>query len=269
MSIHAKTIDRVSISGRLSDRRLTRLPSLIRRCERDGRLREIVRDAIRDTEAEETAHLTRDFRPGIGSGRAAHWYLWTYRRLAVVAEAIHRSAGLTGRVVSQIARWLVTADSLSDYDTRPDLPAVPDSVALVPAEHYGWITTAHGRRWHEWMTAIGRPAIAAAEGAAEVAACEADPSYTISGYLAESILAWRGETGHHSYHGCAGNESYVWHRDHSEHWDLLMSHAPRGASGDGWEQVYPHERDRAEACRARGWMHTLRVSDSVYTERTL
>lgn len=243
-----------------------------------------VRDAIAAVGRESTAHLHRDFRPGIGSGRAAHWCQRSFEVYAVACRTIHRELGFRDAECRRIARVLqlhgdqmLAPSRLKELAALPPCPIDPMPWGAYNEEHCrmmaaGIPDNGDARRWYLYQRwHIGR-AISEFDARERLAACERNPGYRISGYLAESILAWQAGAplsgsagGHHCYAGCSGSESYVWHRDHPEQWDMLLSHAPVGAKGDGWEQVYPHERDRQADLEARGWFHTLRFSDSLYT----
>lgn len=120
-----------------------------------------------------------------------------------------------------------------------------------------------GHRWYTYWRWHVERVLAEQSAAAQWSRCLADPDYRISGYLAESILEWR--QGKQGYIGCNGCDSYADHYAHPERWETLLAHAPTGAIGDGWEQVYPHEHARAERLRAAGWRETLRVNDSLFT----
>jgi len=89
----------------------------------------------------------------------------------------------------------------------------------------------------------------------------------ISGYLADTIIAWqRGELdGSAGYERCSGGEKYTWFRNHPETWDLLLSHAPQGQHTETAIQCYPHERAKSKACHDAGLFETFRVSDSIYS----
>lgn len=92
-----------------------------------------------------------------------------------------------------------------------------------------------------------------------------DPKRRISGYLADSIVSWR--KGERGYEGCSGMEYACWIKQHPELWDQLMPRAPVGAKGDNWEQVFPHERERAAALRAKGYTECLRMNDSIWARK--
>lgn len=256
---HEQLIEKVKLHARCYDRRISRLPAAIRRARRDGILSTAITEARQNADAINTRHLNRDYRPGVGSGRTADWLDIGFSRYAICAQAAHDTLGLTGEDCRAVARAAKRVDYPAHQAFIPAMET-PESVAQMAPD------SSYGNCWSAWYKLHVMPRIAEVEAKERLAMCDKNPSYRISGYLAASILYWRDGIGH-SYEGCSGCESYTWHRDHPEHWDTLLAHAPQGAKGPGWEQVFAHERDRAATLQAKGWFHTLRLEDSIYTER--
>jgi hypothetical protein len=231
--------------------------------KRRARLRRIARDALRIDGEERTSHLYRDTRPGIGSGRSAHWLDTGYERYAICAQAAHDSLGLSGEACRAVARGARAVDyPAHDQRWYPCEEPYPGGEYRL-GERVDIALPAPYEHWCDWYAAAVVPRIAEHEALRRIARCMSDPEYQISGYLADSIMSWQqGQTG---YEGCSGCESYDWHRAHPETWPLLLAHAPAGESGDGWEQVYPHERDRRAKLVAMGWHETFRPGDSIFT----
>lgn len=252
-------------------------------------MRECVQRAIEESDDRPDAPRL-DFRPGIGSGRAADWHLGTYRRICVAARTIHRTLGWTGDDVRAAARIVVRDGDLG-------LAAYVEAVLRCPrlphwaaGGHVGRVRSlgADGWRSLRWLrsfaplrevddrTAIEilcwaayaervlRPAYGVDEGERLLSDLRADPSLTVSGYLASTILAARSGDATGDYRGCSGCESYTYLMTRADVHDFLLSRAPVGASGPGWEQTFPHERERIERLVDAGWRHTLRMSDSIW-----
>ncbi len=214
-------------------------------------------------------------RVGPGSGRTADWLDIGYEHYCVTARAVS-AMGYRDRDVSRITRVLRTAHgrSLDDspYDELYMTPCLEEPVYW----HRGYgeefdrcMATGNLNmyRWQLWARWNLARISAEYDGQQRLAKIAGDPQYRISGYLAESILAYQDVPGHSGYEGCSGCESYAWHREHPEHWELLLSRAPVGASTPDAEQVYPHEIERRERLRAAGWFETLRMNDSVWTKK--
>lgn len=251
--------------------------------KRRAQIRRAAREAISRADKANTQHLDRDYRPGIGSGRTANCLALGFRHYAVAAQIIHRELGYSGEGVRKIAKAM-SNDMQKNFGDLPRCPIDPvywdngyteEFTRGMAASHadgqYGApALTGEERensiRWYlfrEWHIA---KAIGESDAMQLLARLTSDPSARICGYLADSIASWR--VGKKGYEGCAGYAHAAWFRDHPEHWDFLISRAPTGAKGDGWEQVFPHERNRASDLRARGWMECLRLNDSIWTPRS-
>lgn len=266
------------------DRRVAGAPQWLRdkilRSSLRAAMRRLARRAIAEAAERATAHLARDYRPGVGSGRTADWLDIGFRHYAITALLVHTECGYSGETVRQITRVLRAlcggwperrAENLR-LDALPPCPvsAVYWPSGGYPEEHCRRMVAAGGadehiQRWRLWYRWHVERAIGEADARSLLARLAADPAARISGYLADSILSWR--AGRSGYEGCSGSAYMGWFRDHPEHWDTLLARAPIGKSGDGWEQVFPHERERAAAARARGWHETMRLSDSIWTAR--
>ena len=271
-TLHTLVIDRVMIHGRIYDGRIKHVAAAIRRCVRDGVLAKIVTEARRDFDRSQYPERNRDFRSGVGSGRSAHWLDTSFARYSIIAQAIHRDTGWTGEAVRLATRAVMgysnAYDHQSDLESLPPLPAsvtsAPWMTRVYSEEHESRMCAEYSpeaKRWYYYIRWTLAAEFAAAEGKRVI-----EETGRISGYLAASILSWQGRGGR-DYSGCSGCESYEWLRQHPEHWDSLLARAPQGATGDGWEQVYPHETERAERLQADGYYQTLRVNDSIYTRR--
>ena len=197
------------------------------------------------------------------------------RHYAVAAQTVHRECGCSGQTVREIVRAMTRTDAgrLAAIEALPPCPVDPVYWAPPSYSEQHWRAATHtptptnAQRWVLYWAWHVERAIAESDLDAELARLAAHPDARISGYLAESILSYQGVPCHDDYSGCSGCAWYALVRERPELWPRLMARAPRGASGDGWEQTYPHERARAAACEARGWEHTLRLSDSIWRER--
>lgn len=267
----------------------------IRVTTRRAALRRAAREAIRVWESSSTAHLYRDYRPGIGSGRTAHWLDSSYARYAIIARTLHDTLGWSGERVRAAARRLIKhGNGLSQSTPVEPLPddvlseeraeARANGAVKIPRHAGTWSpawaasfsagTEDDGWRildWWLWYETYAVPRIAEAEALGELARLRSDPGARISGYLADSIASWRAAK--RGYEGCSGSERYHYYRDRPELWPELLAHAPAGAvMRDAFgeitaEQVYPHERERAKRLRDKGWYETMRLSDSIFSLR--
>jgi hypothetical protein len=257
---------------------------------RRAHLRRVVKEAY----AQEAWHSrnTLDFRgwhrdgriEGPGSGRASDWSYYGFRDLAITAKIVHQLCGYSGDECRTIAHTLhrlpdgcgMTAARIAKLNALPPCTHIPRyfdhgyteqferNVAGTLHNHGDGLAGEHATTWSLFLQwEVGR-AIAEAERVDRLSRIAANPNYRISGYLAASILAWKGQGGH-DYTGGSGCSSYAIHREHPEEWDLLLSQAPVGKKSENAEQVFPHETARADELRARGWVETLRMNDSVFT----
>ena len=242
-------------------------------------------------ESDDQPSLPRlDFRPGIGSGRRAEWHLGTYRRLCVAAETLRRTLGWTGEDIRIAARAMIRSGDLGsvaylDVVLRGlSLPnwAAGGHIARVRALGVDdwrtprWLRTFESLRhiddrtaieilcWSAYVERVIRLAYGVAEGDRLLRDLRADPGLRVSGYLANTILAVRSGNAGGDYSGCAGCESYAYLASRADVHDFLLSRAPVGESGPGWEQTFPHETERMARLSAAGWHHTLRMSDSIW-----
>lgn len=270
MTVHENAKRLLDIYGTTPTKRGPR--KLPRKARRKA-LEEAARKAVDEMGVAETRHLERDFRPGIGSGRSADWHVAGFRYYATTAEAVHRGLGLSGEDVRRVTRYL---RGKPNRDKVEDLPRLDDSalgglVGQIRREgRYQPYMRKEGEHvevlvWLAVNDLVVRPLLAEREAKYMLDRLHAEPARKISGYLADSILSWR--EGKRGYEGCAGCESYLWLREHPETWDFLMSRAPTGVSGPGFEQVFPHERERRAKLLADGWCETLRMNDSVFTPK--
>lgn len=217
----------------------------------------------------------------IGSGRAAHWLNLSFEHLSVIARTVHAQTGLRDAVCRDVARKLhhELYSGVSTYERKEFvwdlLPSVLPKIPKLAA----WLRyssldddfaakqakTLSGIWWYMFAHRNVPRAIGEYNAAKRLKRLELEPSFRINGYLADSIMKWKGNEGSTDYSGCSGSEAYVIHREHPETWDYLLSRAPVGESGENWEQVFPHEHERAKALKEAGWRETLRMSDSVFT----
>lgn len=219
---------------------------------RRGHLRAAAKEGIAKAAEKNTAHLYRDFRPE-GSGRSAHWSRVYFRRIQVVARCLHRD-GFSGDL-GKIAKELVLVEYLPNFDK---IGPFSSSIKTQERDSYGHVKTKDGQKWYEYYEWLKEGPIAEME--AEEVINSTGP---ISGYLADSILSWR--AGRSGYEGSSGCVYMYAIRRRPETWDELMSRAPRGKSGPGWAQVFPHEHERAAELRAQGAQECFRLNDSVFT----
>ncbi len=257
------------------------------------RRRQVARDCARRAveESDDRPEAPRlDFRPGVGSGRAAHWHLGTYRRICVVAQTIRRALGWTGDDVRFAARAVVRDADLGSVAYLELVIRCPHLPGWAADGHVGrvralgaddwrtprWLRSFAELRhvddraaieilcWAAFVERVIRPAFGVAEGERLLRDLRADPELRVSGYLASTIIAVRSGDSTGDYRQCSGCESYAYLASRTDVHDLLLSRAPVGASGPGWEQTYPHETERAARLSAAGWQHTLRMSDSIW-----
>ena len=214
------------VPGWLADR----IVSTMRRAA----IRRAARYGLKMYRQQESCRL--DFRPGIGSGRSAHWHAPTYRRYALCAQRAHETLGCTGEAARAVARGSLSVD-------YPSSQTWPVAGAVGP------------RDWPTWYQREVVPAIA--EDEAQRTLAEVRGGGRISGYLVDSVLSWQGRGGY-DYSHCSGCEQYTWFAAHPETWAELLAAAPIGASGEGWEQTYPHEHERAARLAAAGWTQIFR-----------
>lgn len=295
LGIHeiAKSAYYMDREPKITDRAPRWLREKIERTTRRANLRRRARHAIEQSGERSTAHLSRDYRgferdgsrKGPGSGRSADWLDTGFEHYQVLARAVHEQMGYSDQTVRDIVRTLTV--QRGGWDVRSAENAAleklpPCTAALRPThdneaeafdrqmaavanagDHTG-AASEHVIRWRLWMMWNGNRAIGEYDAWQRLARIARNPSARINGYLADSIRSWRG-LGGHDYSGCSGCQSYAIHREHPEHWDLLMSRAPTGTKTDDAEQVYPHEHERATQLRAAGWQETMRLNDSIFT----
>ena len=248
--------------------------SYMKRERRVRLMREAARDAIRAQGEQSTRHLARDYRPGIGSGRTAHWLKQSFKMYAMVAELAHTELGLKGEDCRRVAKaYLSCVDCGHNLPERSleELPALPISPVYWDngyKEQFQRQQVAkrspHIQAWLLWFRWHVSKAIGERNARSILRQVADNPSYRIGGYLAESIISWMG--GEQGYEGCAGSEHIAWLKQHSEFWGRLLARAPVGDSGDGWEQTFPHEHERMERLRAKGWYSTFRMNDTIWSK---
>jgi hypothetical protein len=199
-------------------------------------------------------------------------------------ETIRRECGFDDETCLRVEQAIARDPGWSDpaaLDALPPCPVEPVPWGDVSAEgerwsrkqarrHYDYsgfrdFYSDHAAKWVLYAEWHFRRAYATYFGERCVEQCRSSPGYCISGYLAESILQWKGVAGHSDYSSSSDCEYFHYLYEHPEHWDLLLAHAPTGKSGDGWEQTFPHEKDRIARLRAMGWHETFRMNDSVFT----
>jgi hypothetical protein len=263
---------------------------------RRAALKRAAKQAVAEHADVDASGLVRDYRgwqrdgrrTGPGSGRAADWLDVGFHALARTALQVHRETEYRDDVCRTIARtlhartggWDGLARDTAALAALPPCTAEPRYWNRGYTEAFDREMSSHAKspsdraapegvvRWRLWAAWNLSRALAEAEREDRLSALACDPELKISGYLADSVLSYQTGGGRgHDYAGCSGCASYAAHRDHPEDWDLLASRAPVGASGDGWEQVFPHEHERQARLVAAGWHETLRTSDSVYTLR--
>lgn len=235
------------------------------------------------------------FRQGIDSGRNADWFQPTFERYQVTAQALHKALGLSGDQLRQavlcvhnresIGYNLKNAPHISGYALNGLINNIR-GFGLYVSNKYSYNTnwtatwaasfepcngdTSIGIELLVWMAIVDHivnPAIGEYEAKKLLSDLENNPKETISGYLASSINSWKkNESG---YECCSGHQSYNWFKNHHEYWDYLITRAPVGSTGDGWEQCFPHEEERMKKLQEAGWYCTLRLNDSIYSKPTM
>jgi len=227
-------------------------------------------------------HLYRDYRgwqrdgrrEGPGSGRSADWLDIGFRAYAALAEAVHDELGFRDNECRWITRTLHYLRG--GWEARKREDAAIAALPPCPVEPRYWDrgyseehcrrmagSDPHVARWRLWYEWHGRRAVAERQLAELLARLRDDPTATISGYLAASILAYRRRE--KGYEGCAGSAYYALVRERPWLWDFLLSRAPHGRRGDGWAIVYPHEDETPY--QEAGWYSTFTLSATIWSRR--
>lgn len=263
-TMHEIVCCRVLTWATVNDGRIKTVADAVRYLKRkdpEG-LRERVRTGMR-SHAKRSTGPSLDFRPGIGSGRRAHWHIGTFHQIQLLGPVIHKDSQgqICGGVLRQLLRKIVLIENSAEYD-KIDVP-FPACMEQQPAEHYGWVKTENGAKWFAYR----RRRLDLVIGADHLdRVLQADSP--ISGYLADSIMSWR--EGRKGYEGCCGCEYMQVAKQRPEVWDQLMARAPIGEvryDDDGnitCEQTYPHEHERIQRLRDAGWKETFRMNDSLW-----
>lgn len=267
MTIHETSIDRLRQYQRLAEMWRGDHP----------RVPEWIADRI--VASMRRAALRRAAREAVTIRQDRRWYKRDRRLIReTLAKSLHR-LGYQSSDVDAISKALEGRLYCWPWGADAYLTALPAAPAETHYWDYGYSAQSQERwaderdpraaAWVLWLERDGQAAISKATLARVLSDLASDPTATISGYCAASILAYAGRGGY-DFAGCSGCAWYALLRDRPDLWDYLLSRAPTGAvltdeRGEILsEQVYPHEIARRDRLTAAGWLHTLRLNDSIY-----
>jgi hypothetical protein len=282
--------------GLHDERRLLHIyhPLPQRQSERTKMLHDLANTALAARDHAMYKHLARDYRGwgrdgsrvGPGSGRASDWLDSGFRALAVLAETIHRDTGLRDGECRRVAHILHSRRCQPPGWGLERLPECPVDPVYWASSGYdeeferrmaqrahsytsGDETPERVQRWILWSKWVGNRAIGTDRLRQLLARLETDPASTISGVLAESIIAF--QIGQHGYEGCSGGELDGVVRDRPQLWDYLLSRAPRGVyvkdanGGVAVARTRAHEHEAETVLREAGYTSTLHGLDCSTT----
>jgi hypothetical protein len=183
----------------------------------------VVANAIKQAAEWQTKHLHRDYRgwdkttgaiTGPGSGRSAHWLDICFEHYRVVCHQVHEDMPqYRDGTIRTIARTLARLAGGEGWEAYPAVNAALDALppcTVTPtywddgyAEEFtrgmasgdpcrGVVTSPNAKLWRLYYQWHIKRAVAEYDYAMLLQRLERDPAYTISGYLAASILAYQG-----------------------------------------------------------------------------